>query len=343
MTAGTGGSWSSPTSFNTKARKITSDMTGAELRVGLQDRPGGQPSSTGRLADFVALLKPRPMAVVVLTALAGLVAPRDVQISAIAGALALLAIALGGGGAAVLNMWFERDLDARMVRTAGRPIPAGRIAPAEALAFALLLIGAGLALMAAVAGLVAGAVLALTVVFYGVVYTMWLKRATPLNVVIGGGAASILTPLTGWAAATGEIDLEAVALFAFLVPWTPPHVWSQALVRSADYANAGVPMMPVVAGSARTRWMIAGFTAAHAVLALLPFALSLTGYVWLAVAVAGGVVVTAKAIGLASLPDGAAAQKAAWSFYRLNSIYVVALLAALAFERLAIPPLFAML
>lgn len=314
-------------------------MRGAGLKFGLQDRPGEAHSSAGRLADFVALLKPRPMSVVVLTALAGLIAPRTFQISLAEGVLALLSIALGGGGAAVLNMWFERDLDARMVRTAGRPIPAGRVSPGEALAFAVLLIAAGLLLMAWVAGPVAMAVLALTVAFYGVVYTMWLKRATALNVVIGGGAASILTPLTGWAAATGEIGLDALALFAFLVPWTPPHVWSQALVRSSDYANAGVPMMPVVAGATRTRRMIAGFTIVHAVLALLPFALSVTGYVWLAAAVVGGAVLTLKSVSLARIADGEPAQKAAWSFYRLNSIYVVALLAALALERLVIPPL----
>lgn len=308
-------------------------MTGAGLRLAVDEQRGGQKPTGRRLADFVALLKPRPMSVVVLTALAGLLAAGPGHATALQGAGVMLAIALGGGGSAVLNMWFERDLDARMVRTAGRPIPAGRIAPGEALAFALVLIAAGLALMAAVAGPVAMAMLALTVAFYGVVYTMWLKRATALNVVLGGGLASILTPLTGWAGASGSVPLEAIAMFAFMVPWTPPHVWSQALVRSADYANAGVPMMPVVAGSVRTRRMIVGFTVAHSLLAMWPTAMGTTGLLWLAAAAFGGIVMTGEAVRLARLPDGDAARAAAWTFYRHNSVYVVALLAALVAER----------
>lgn len=307
-------------------------MTGAGLRLAIGGERGGQrPGRRG--ADFFALLKPRPMSVVVLTALAGLLAAGPERAGVLQGAGVMLAIALGGGGSAVLNMWFERDLDARMARTASRPIPAGRVAPGEALAFALVLIAAGLALMAAAAGPVATAMLALTVLFYGVVYTMWLKRATALNVVLGGGLASILTPLTGWAGASGTVSLEAVVLFAFMVPWTPPHVWSQALVRSADYASAGVPMMPVVAGPARTRRMIVGFTIAHALLALLPAVTGSAGLVWLAAAVIGGAVLTAEAVRLARLPEGDLSRTAAWTFYRHNSVYVVALLAALVAER----------
>ncbi|MBL8566438.1 MAG: protoheme IX farnesyltransferase [Hyphomicrobiaceae bacterium] len=305
-------------------------MTGAGFRMTMNARTAGG-HTAGRVADFVALLKPRPMSVVVLTALAGLLAAPGSTTLSVA-LVAMVAIALGGGGSAVLNMWFERDLDARMVRTASRPIPAGRVKPAEALAFALALIASGLVAMATVSGPAAAAMLALTILFYGVVYTMWLKRATPLNVVVGGGLASILTPLTGWAAATGGVSLEAVALFAFLVPWTPPHVWSQALVRSADYSNAGVPMMPVVAGSARTRRMMVGFTAAHALLAFLPLAFGTTGLAWLVVASLGGVAMTAEAVRLARATD-ATAQAAAWIFYRHNSVYVVALLAVLIAER----------
>lgn len=310
-------------------------MTGTGLRLEIGRDTGGPVRPAGRLADFVALVKPRPMSVVLFAALAGLAVPQTTQLDAAHGALAMLAIALGGGGSAVLNMWYERDLDARMVRTAGRPIPAGRVTPAEALLFAVVLIVSGLVLMGALFGPFALAMLALTVAFYGVVYTMWLKRATPLNVVIGGGLASILTPLTGYAAATGGMSIEAVALFAFLVPWTPPHVWSQALVRSADYANAGVPMMPVAVGAAPTRWMILGFTVVHSLLALLPFLMGTTGHAWLAVAVLGGLVLTVEATVLATrnTDDEGDVAKATWRFYRHNTVYVVALLTALIAER----------
>lgn len=295
--------------------------------------PEGRPSAhSGRVMDFVALMKPRPMSVVVFTAIAGLLAA-PVEISPLSALVAIICIALGGGGSAALNMWFERDLDARMARTASRPLPAGRVSPEEALVFAVLLVVASLAVMALVVSPMAAVMLALTILFYGIIYTMLLKRQTPLNVVIGGGLASLLTPLTGWASATGGVSWEAIALFVFLVPWTPPHVWSQALVRASDYAQAGVPMMPVVAGSVRTRWMSAGFTFAHAALALLPAAMGLTGPLWLAVALAGGAILVAGSVRLALVDDPKIERRLAWRFYRLNSLYVVALFAALILER----------
>jgi protoheme IX farnesyltransferase len=307
-------------------------MTGTGLRLEIGKNAGGPMRPARRVADFVALLKPRPMSVVVFTAIAGLLAAPQ-AISPWQALVALLCIAIGGGGSAVLNMWFERDLDSRMVRTAGRPIPAGRVSPGEALLFAVLLIGSAVAVMALVVGHLAALMLSLTILFYGVVYTMWLKRATPLNVVLGGGLASILTPLTGWASASGALPLEAFVLFAFLVPWTPPHVWSQALVRAADYRNAEVPMMPVVAGSPRTRKMILAFTMSHAVLALAPVALGTTGWLWLVTAIVGGAVLTIEAARLARLAEGDAEKRAAWAFYRHNSIYVAALFAVLIVER----------
>lgn len=285
-----------------------------------------------RVGDFVQLMKPRPMAVVVFTALAGLIAaPNSVALDA--GIVSMLCIALGGGGSAALNMWFERDIDARMVRTANRPIVAGRIAAGEALTFAMLAMMTSVVVMTVAVNPVAGLLLALTIMFYGVIYTMWLKRVTALNVVIGGGLASLLTPLTGYAAAAGEVTIEAVALFAFLVPWTAPHVWSQALVRASDYAQAGVPMMPVVAGSARTRQLIVAFTVCHAIMALLPFALGTTSMLWGAVAAIGGAVMVAKSVTLMRIADSAMERREAWTFYRMNSFYVVALLAALIVER----------
>jgi protoheme IX farnesyltransferase len=272
------------------------------------------------------------MSVVVFTAIAGLIAA-PCAISPMTAVIAICCIALGGGGSAALNMWYERDLDARMARTASRPLPAGRVTPDEALLFALLLICFSVAAMAWAVNPAAAVMLALTILFYGVVYTMWLKRLTALNVVIGGGLASLLTPLTGWVSASGSVSIEALALFAFLVPWTPPHVWSQALVRSSDYANAQVPMMPVVAGSARTRWLIVGFTVAHALLAFVPWAMGLTGLAWAVAAVLGGAVLVIEALRLASTRAAADERRLAWRFYRLNSIYVMALFAVLIIER----------
>lgn len=307
-------------------------MAGTGLRYAAATPAPGYAQARRRIGDFIALMKPRPMSVVVLTAIAGLLGAAS-SISVSTALIAILCIALGGGGSAVLNMWFERDLDRLMVRTAGRPIAAGRVGPSEALAFAGVLIVASVVVMALAVNATAAAFLAATILFYGVVYTMWLKRATALNVVVGGGLASILTPLTGWAAATGGVSLEALALFAFLVPWTPPHVWSQALVRAADYARAGVPMMPVVAGSARTRSMIVGFTLAHALAALLPLVFGITGLLWAIAAVAGGVWLLLAALRLAQCQDDEAARSLAWTFYRHNSVYVVVLLAALVIER----------
>ncbi len=308
-------------------------MTETRPRIGFAALAGQVPAADGgRVRDFVALTKPRPMSVVVFTAIAGLLAAPVAMSPAIA-LIAIVCIALGGGGSAVLNMWFERDLDARMARTASRPLPTGRVTPDQALAFALLLIAGSVAVMALAVNPMAAVMLGLTILFYGVVYTMWLKRLTALNVVIGGGLASLLTPLTGWTAATASVSVEALVVFAFLVPWTPPHVWSQALVRSADYANAQVPMMPVVAGSQRTRWLILAFTAAHALLTLVPFMLAMTGALWLAASLGGGTVLLIEAVRLARQRDAAAERRQAWRFYRLNSIYVVVLFAALVIER----------
>lgn len=307
-------------------------LTKMRSRFGFATPVGQSSAHRGRAMDFVALMKPRPMSVVLFTAIAGLLAA-PVDLSPAPALIAILCIALGGGGSAVLNMWFERDLDAQMVRTASRPLPAGRVTAEEALAFAVLLIVSSIVVMALAVNPMAAVMLALTILFYGVIYTMWLKRQTPLNVVIGGGLASLLTPLTGWASSTGGISWEAFVLFAFLVPWTPPHVWSQALVRAGDYARAGVPMMPVVAGSARTRGMIVGFTLVHALLALVPAAMGVTGSLWLAVALVGGAVLVVEAVRLSRASDLKLERRLAWRFYRLNTIYVTALFIVLIVER----------
>src|SRR6266478_4385892 len=196
-----------------------------------------------RIHDFVALTKPRVMSLVMFTAMVGYtLAPgrRD----ALTGCIVLLSIASGAGGAGALNMWYEADLDAAMTRTAGRPLPRGRVSPTEALAFGLALVAAGVAVLGLVNG-AAAAWLAFTVVFYVVIYTMWLKRRTAQNIVIGGAAGS-LPPVVAWGAATGSLSVEPVLLFLIIFFWTPPHFWALALFRSDDYARAGIPMLPVV-------------------------------------------------------------------------------------------------
>ena len=203
------------------------------------------------VADYVEILKPRVMSLVVFTGLVGLVlAPGHIH--PLLGAVAVVCIAVGAGAAGAINMWYDRDVDAMMRSTRGRPLPAGRMMPGEALGFGVAL-GVGAALVMGIAvNLVAAELLALTIGFYVLVYTIWLKRRTPQNIVIGG-AAGAFPPVIGWAAVTGDIGWGAIALFAIIFFWTPPHFWALSLYRTADYAAAGVPMLPVVAGPAETK------------------------------------------------------------------------------------------
>jgi protoheme IX farnesyltransferase len=234
--------------------------------------------SRSRTGDFVALMKPRVMALAVFTALvAFLIAPRELD--PLRAILAMLAIAVGAGAAGVLNMWRDADIDALMSRTAGRPIPRGRIAPVEALGFGLVLAGGAVAVLAIVANVLAAALLVFTILFYVVVYTIWLKRRTPQNIVIGG-AAGALPPVVGWAAATGEIGLAPIVLFLIIFLWTPPHFWALALNRRDDYARAGVPMLPVVAGPATTVRQILLYSFLLAPTSLLPCALGFAGMLY---------------------------------------------------------------
>src|SRR5581483_10591715 len=212
-----------------------------------------EPSIAGA-GDYFELMKPRVMSLVVFTALVGLyIAPGHIH-PVIAGA-ALLCIAVGAGAAGALNMWYDADIDARMARTAGRPIPRGAIAAGDAAAFGMTLAGFSIVTLGVLINWFAAALLAFTIFFYVVIYTMWLKRSTPQNIVIGG-AAGALPPMIGWAAATGSLSIEPVVLFLIIFFWTPPHFWALSLYRSEDYARAGVPMLPVVAGAAATRRQI---------------------------------------------------------------------------------------
>jgi heme o synthase len=199
--------------------------------------------------DFLALLKPRVMSLVVFTAFVGL-ATAPGAIDPVIALIAILAIAVGAGASGALNMWYDADIDAVMSRTAKRPIPAGRVTPDQALAFGIVLSVLAVMTLGLLVDPLAGALLAFTIFFYAVVYTMWLKRSTPQNIVIGG-AAGAFPPMIGWAAVTGSVSLESLVLFLIIFLWTPPHFWALALFKSQDYASVGIPMMPNVAARRR--------------------------------------------------------------------------------------------
>ena len=225
--------------------------------------------------DYLQLLKPRVMSLVVFTAFVGLVAA-PVSLNPFVAMISILAIAVGAGASGALNMWYDADIDAVMTRTAGRPVPTGRIAPGEALVFGLVLSVLSVMTLGVLVNWVAASLLAFTIFFYAVVYTMWLKRSTPQNIVIGG-AAGAFPPMIGWAAATGSVSLESVVLFLIIFLWTPPHFWALALFKSDDYARAGIPMMPNVAGAASTRRQIFAYALLIAPVGVLPWPLGFTG------------------------------------------------------------------
>jgi protoheme IX farnesyltransferase len=240
--------------------------------------PAAPPAAEAQAGDFIALLKPRVMSLVVFTGLVGMVlAPGGLHPALTFAALACIAV--GAGAAGAINMWYDADIDAVMARTSGRPIPQGRVAPGEALGFGATLAVGSVAVMGLAVNLAAAALLALTIGFYVFVYTMWLKRRTPQNIVIGG-AAGAFPPLIGWAAVTGDVALYPLVLFAIIFLWTPPHFWALALYRSADYARAGVPMLPVVAGAAETRRQILFYSLVLVPVTLLPALLGHAGWLY---------------------------------------------------------------
>jgi protoheme IX farnesyltransferase len=236
--------------------------------------------------DWFALLKPRVVTLVVLTGIVGmLVAPGHLNpVLAIA---AVLSIAVAAGAAGAINMWYDRDIDAVMRRTAKRPIPAGKIAPGEALGFGIALSFASVIVMALATNFVAAAILALSIAFYVFIYTIWLKRRTPQNIVIGG-AAGAFPAVIGWAAVTGDVTVMPVLLFTIAFLWTPPHFWALSLYACKDYERAGVPMLPVTAGARVTRWHILAYTLVLAPFAVLPWPLGYAGPVYGATAIVLG-------------------------------------------------------
>jgi protoheme IX farnesyltransferase len=229
-------------------------------------------------SDFIALLKPRVMSLVVFTGAVGLaVAPGTLH--PLLAFVAVLCIAVGAGASGCINMWYERDIDAVMRRTCNRPIPTGRIEPRTALEFGVTLAVGSVMLMGLGVNWTAAALLALAICFYVFVYTIWLKRRTPQNIVIGG-AAGAFPPMIGWAAVTGDVSMVSVVLFAIIFFWTPPHFWSLALYRTGDYEKAGIPMLPVVAGAAVTRRQIMLYAVLMLPLTLLPWGMGFAGIVY---------------------------------------------------------------
>ncbi|HLI21298.1 MAG TPA: heme o synthase [Stellaceae bacterium] len=250
---------------------LSASLTGAS--AALPARPAAEtaaagPGAVGSVGDYIALLKPRVMSLVVFTGWAGLyLAPG--HLNPVLGAVAVLCIAVAAGAAGAINMWYDRDIDALMERTKDRPLPAKRMAPADALGFGVVLGVGAVVMMALALNVVAAILLAITIGFYVFIYTIWLKRRTPQNIVIGG-AAGAFPPIVGWAAVTGQIGLPALALFALIFFWTPPHFWALSLYRTGDYAKAGVPMLPVVAGASETKKQMLLYTIALWPVALAP-------------------------------------------------------------------------
>ena len=301
---------------------------GAELARPVAADGRAEPSLAG-VGDYFALLKPRVMSLVVFTALTGLaVAP--VSIHPVMAFTALLCIAVGAGAAGALNMWYDADIDARMLRTARRPVPMGRVRPGEALAFGLTLAGFAVVTLGLMVNVVAAALLAFTIFFYAAIYTAWLKRSTPQNIVIGG-AAGAFPPMIGWAAATGSLSLEPIVLFLIIFFWTPPHFWALALYKSDDYARAGVPMLPVVKGDAATRVQILVYTLILVPLGLAPYALGYAGLLYGATALITGAAMLALAVKV--YRERPPADRAARQLFAFSILYLFLLFAALLIER----------
>jgi heme o synthase len=283
----------------------------------------GRTAAGGSIGDFIALLKPRVMSLVVFTGFAGLaVAPGHIH--PLIGAVAVLCIAVGAGASGAINMWYDRDIDAIMNRTCGRPIPRGAVSPDAALTFGGVLAVFSVMLMGIGVNWMAAGLLAFTIFFYVVIYTMWLKRRTPQNIVIGG-AAGAFPPMIGWAAVTGDISLASISLFLLIFMWTPPHFWALSLFREGDYAKAGVPMMPVVKGERETRRQILLYTLLLYAVTQLPFCAGAFDGIYLAVSMTLGAIFIAGALTLYRRPN----RRRALRLYLYSLAYLALLFGAM--------------
>jgi protoheme IX farnesyltransferase len=298
----------------------------APSRVAAADNAAAR-NAVGSVGDYFALLKPRVMSLVVFTGWAGLyLAPGHLH--PVLAAVAVLCIAVAAGASGAINMWYERDIDALMERTQNRPLPAGRVAPGDALGFGVILAIGSVALMALALNVVAGVLLAITIAFYVFIYTIWLKRRTPQNIVIGG-AAGAFPPIVGWAAVTGQIGFPALALFALIFFWTPPHFWALSLYRTGDYAKAGVPMLPVVAGARETKKQMLLYTVALWPVALAPTLLQAASWFYGAPALALSAIFTLCAIRVMRDPG----ERAAKQMFGFSLLYLFLLFALLVADR----------
>ena len=293
-------------------------------------QPFFMPASAG---DFFALTKPRMMSLVVFTALCGMLAAPG-AIDPVIGFTAILAIALGAGASGALNQWYEAGLDAQMKRTANRPLPAGRMDKSSALHFGVGVAAFSVVLMGLAVNWLAAAILAFSILFYAVVYTMWLKPRTPQNIVIGG-AAGAFPPLIGWAAVTGDVTLMPILLFALIFFWTPPHFWALALFINSDYAKAGIPMLPVVAGPQATRRQIVLYSVVLAAVAIAPWLLDLAGAIYGVAASALSLVFVALAIRVGTnRSTEPAAMRPEKRLFAFSILYLFALFAAVVADAL---------
>ena len=290
------------------------------------------PISIARPSDYIALLKPRVMSLVIFTAFTGiLVAPSHVN--PVIAFASLLAIAAGAGASGALNMWYDADIDALMRRTQNRPIPAGRMRKEDAMGFGLVLAVLSVMMLGIVANWLAAALLGFTIFFYVAIYTMWLKRSTPQNIVIGG-AAGALPPIVGYAAATGEIGFASVALFAIIFVWTPPHFWALALVKAEEYGRAGVPMLPNVKGADRTRRDIVLYSLLLAPLGLAPWLAGFASLAYGIFALALGALILLFSSRVYNNRTGPKADRCAMQLFGFSILYLFLLFAEIAGERL---------
>ncbi len=285
----------------------------------------------GNAHDFFELMKPRVMSLVIFTAFVGLMlAPGPLHPVLVA--TALLAIAVGAGAAGALNMWYDADIDFRMRRTARRPIPTGRITPGEALSFGTVLAVGSVIVLGLLVNWFAGALLAFTICFYLFVYTMWLKRRTPQNIVIGG-AAGAFPPMIGWAAVTGSVSIESAVLFLIIFLWTPPHFWALSLYRMNEYKDVGVPMLPVVAGVDATRRQILLYSFVYVAATLAPSFIGLAGEGYLLFAAISGGIFILFAIETFRRRDGKRADKSAKNLFAFSILHLFLIFSVLLIEK----------
>ena len=303
-------------------------MSDLQLNIASDQALGGQ----GTASDYFALLKPRVMSLVIFTAFVGIIAAPG-TLHPLLALVALLAIAIGAGASGALNMWYDADIDAKMRRTRSRPVPRGAILPGEALGFGAFLAVASVIALGLFVNLVAAALLAFTIFFYVVIYTMWLKRWTPQNIVIGG-AAGALPPMIGWAAVTGTIDPGSISLFLIIFMWTPPHFWALALFREDDYAKAGVPMLPNVAGRDETRKQILLYTLVLLPLTFLPALLGVSGILYVTGVALLSAIFLYYAITVYRLREGAAADRACKKLFGFSILWLFLVFALIPAERL---------